>query len=940
MRGISLPRLALLLSTALLLSACGGDGGNKGGDNTTPDMGGGDMADANNGGNNQNNNNGDTDANNGDPEDSGDDTGAPDLDEDTGAPDMGEDLDPADLPEDLPPEDLPGEDDFFNMPDLEDDTEAAPDLQGECSPEQPCAEGVCQQGSCVDATPCMANLECLDSAQGARVCAGCFEGHCQQGGQCRAACDADGQCGQGERCVDGGCAPWGEVACASDAACPGAQRCDQQAYVCQNAAGCATDIDCAQGDVCDNQLGVCVSCRSNLDCDGFQTCQRSGFGAVCLEPDRCSSDEDCQGLRICDVQSGRCSNALCQEDRFEPNNRINEEVQMLREGVYTQLRICGGEADLFLVTTRPDGPLWVRTHSQGGPAQIKVYLGGANPFDPQEPFPPLAESSGSEQVQGVLIPAHPQARTFLVHVTSEHNGIQDYDLEISLDAPAFEEPPCPVDEVGINPARATPLPRGEVVNAALCTPEGQEVDSDWFRVELPAGQSGELSVIYPGETGAVQLSAWQQEDGEVVQRPIEARPEVFGQLLALPAGDQAQIWLVQVSARDAAVDQSYLLDLALVEQVDCGDDLEPNNSAMEATALPFPEGSQEASVSGASVCAGDEDWYSLSAMGGAGLRVQILTQEGPGQPGVATLWSQDQVVATSQAIQGGLRLELGMVPEGGADYLLQVQPGGALPWGYGVTAQQVEAFCADNDALEPSDLDNPVPIHLPALDASLCAGEQDVYAIEVQDNERLSVSLEGPEGATFAVQRVDNGLTLIQNVRSYQERLSTGGQLRIIVSGGPQTQGAYVLRTSGRAPGPENDTCQDAAPLTVGELVTGTLSGADDSASSQDCFTLGGSPDVVYRLSVGRSGPLVVTLRPMAGRGAPVAPQPTLFVRQACADPATELSEYCADDFQDGTPGDGVVTLSRRFDTGDYFIWVDGTTDGVLGDFTLEVQTP
>jgi hypothetical protein len=496
-----------------------------------------------------------------------------------------------------------------------------------------------------------------------------------------------------------------------------------------------------------------------------------------------------------------------------------------------------------------------------------------------------------------------------------------------------------VDEVGINPARATPLPTDEVTRANLCTVDGDPVDEDWFRVELPAGQSGELSVVYQGDAQGVVLTAWQEEDGEVVQREAEVRAEVFGQVLSLPAGDQAQSWFVKVSAGDADVTQSYLLDLALTAQVDCGDALEPNDTEQEATALAFPEGSQEVTSPQAQVCAGDEDWYSFSAQGGAGLRV-LLQDQGGGQSGVATLWSQGQVVATSEATDQGLSLELGMVPEGGADYLIQVQPSGALPWSYAATVQQVEAFCAENDALEPSDEDNPVPVYQPALDATLCAGELDVYTVQVGDNETLNVDLEGAQGLTFAVRRQDNDLTLIQGVRSYQERLSTGGQLSIVVSGDAQAQGDYVLRTNGRAQAPDNDVCLSAAPLRVGEVVTGSLSGASDSASSQECFTLGGSPDVVYRLTVDRAGPLVVSLRPMPGRGAPVAPQPTLFVRQSCDDDTTELSGYCADDFQDSSPGDGVVTLSQRFDTGDYFIWVDGTTDGVLGDFTLEVQTP
>lgn len=857
-------------------------------------------------------------------------------------PDLAEDaadvpVDMGDMaPEDMRPGDGPGEDDIFTQPDVGPEGDAPEDFAGECDEDNPCEDGVCALGSCVDASPCFSDAQCLGGALGARVCAGCFAGDCEGGGACRAACEEDGQCGEGERCVDGGCAARAPLGCDADADCAGAQRCDPQAYVCVDGGACASDLDCAGGRLCDSGLGACVECRSNLDCEGFQSCQRSPFGATCAEPGRCSTDDDCLGLRICDGQSGRCASPICAEDRLEPNNRINEDIRMLREGVQTGLRLCNGEADLFLVTSRADQALWARTRSEGGPVQILLYPGGANPFDPIEPLEPVAVSSGDGETQGLVIPAEAQGRTWLLRLTSDQGGVQGYALEISLSAPPFAQGDCPQDEPNASAGRATPLVAGAPTEATLCAAPG-EADEDWYRASLPAGRGGELALVFQGEAPGVTV--WRQDGEALAQEAIQARAEGFGASLSLPASEVTQSWFVRLERQGAA--QEVLLDLREVEAVACEDMYEPNDAPEGASALAF-EGPL-ARVEAAQVCAGDVDYYRWAAPGGVGLQIDLTRPEGaPGLTPLARLLRADlSPVGVARPAGDGLRLALGEVPVGGAEYLLEVQSAGALAASYDVEVAQVAPFCAENDALEPSDAANPVPIYAPALDATLCAGEEDVYVLDTADREQLLLELEGAEGVVFDVRRQDNNLALIQGARRFQERLASGGALRVTVRGATQTSsGAYTLRSSGRAQGPENQRCAGAIPLAVGEVARGRLSGADDAASSAGCFTLGGSPDVVYRLQVERGGPLVVRVRPLPGPGAPAPAQVTVFARSICDDMQSERPDFCADDFQDMSPGDGVVTLNQRFDPGDVYLWVDGTLDGALGDFEIQVEAP
>lgn len=76
--------------------------------------------------------------------------------------------------------------------------------------------------------------------------------------------------------------------------------------------GCFSDHDCAYGSVCDGHTGQCVdefepepeeiACHRPLDCDGNETCSRSG---ICMAGDCHFSSVGCVRGYECSADSGR-----------------------------------------------------------------------------------------------------------------------------------------------------------------------------------------------------------------------------------------------------------------------------------------------------------------------------------------------------------------------------------------------------------------------------------------------------------------------------------------------------------------------------------------------------------------------------------------------------------------------------------------------------------
>ncbi len=826
----------------------------------------------------------------------------------------------------------------------EEDVEEDVPVGSECSLDDPCREGVCnlENGACEDRDPCFGPLDCLGGQLGDRVCAGCPDGQCpEEGGVCRDRCDTSVECPQGELCVDGGCGAFPGLGCVGDGDCQGGQVCDSQAFACVDAPTCAEDTDCVGGRRCDVGTQSCRQCLRDVDCGGLQRCISDIFVSACEEPSRCFGDQDCQGLRFCDVEGGVCLNPVCQEDRFEPNNRINENTVFLREGVSTGLRLCGGEADLFLVTVPSNKPLVALTRQEGGPLKLFVYPGGSDPFGSGAPEP-IAESTGSEREQGVIVPATPQGGTYLLHVTSPVEGPKNYSLRILFDPPERVIEACGPDEENVGPDTAPLLQRDLPRTGEIC-PEGELGDEDWFRFQVGLGVGLELSLLYPVQGDGLTMAFFKRVGNNLVDHRVPVQERSFGKLSVFGAQDELETIFIRVTGLRPEARGDFLLSLVAIE--DCEDDAqEPNDDPGSAVQLLIDPRTRLARVEALAVCFTDTDYFGLTAQGGRGIQASASLPDGvDGAPPALSILELrgDVLVPVGNARSDGRRsvVSLGSTAQGGATYLFEIQATSEGVTPYILEVELLSApFCDTNDALEPSDADNVVPVESTSLGAFLCAGEEDWYRISAEAGAEADLSLGGPPGVVFDLRRLDD-LSLV--VEGASGRLLTTiedeGELAIVVRGqSEEMEGDYTLRTNLTADPPANDVCEGAQQLRSGQRVAGTLRGARDNITSVDpigCFTLDGSPDVVYAFTIGVTSDVDITVTPGLG-----GLQPTVFLQRDCDDPGSILEGLCATDFDDARPFDGVVSLSQRLTAGTYFLWVDGATEGAVGDFEVLLQ--
>jgi len=112
-------------------------------------------------------------------------------------------------------------------------------------------------------------------------------------------CTDDGQCGVGEVCTAGNCAPAG---CSTTNDCAMGAVCWKGACT----PGCRTDAECSDGQVCrgaecvrdPTTCPICEPCRSSADCGGSDYfCVDTGSGGACTKD--CTTNADCDGDSSC-----------------------------------------------------------------------------------------------------------------------------------------------------------------------------------------------------------------------------------------------------------------------------------------------------------------------------------------------------------------------------------------------------------------------------------------------------------------------------------------------------------------------------------------------------------------------------------------------------------------------------------------------------------------
>ena len=216
------------------------------------------------------------------------------------------------------------------------------------------------------------------------------------------------------------------------------------------------------------------------------------------------------------------------------------------------------------------------------------------------------------------------------------------------------------------------------LGAATQTLDGLSVcdnDTDWYRLPLPAHHALAVEVSSDAALTAALFEA-------SATTPIDD-----GTQLVVDATSIARTFDVQVSGLDGAVGP-YRMD---VEMVCSEDGAEPNDDRDAATTLA-PDGS----LTGRTLCAGDEDWFTLDAdtADGQGLRIRVLT-DAP-ELAVEILEPGEDAVLQRAETSGDGRFV--MLPDAAAGTSLRVftEDGSLASYDLDVAEVPNDELCADN----------------------------------------------------------------------------------------------------------------------------------------------------------------------------------------------------------------------------------------------------
>ncbi|MEZ4458690.1 MAG: hypothetical protein R3E66_02975 [bacterium] len=251
----------------------------------------------------------------------------------------------------------------------------------ECDTTEDCAEGVCDNGTCVqdlcvdvtcprgvcavatgecvNATVCTNETEATDCVEGygcygqrcvteAEYCETqtCARGVCSlaaKGCANAASCTMDSECLEGSFCENGTCS---------------ANRCDANMVMCDrgvcegttgecvNATTCSSGAECVDNFYCVD--GACTEVdQACAGCEGNQVCAYDqGTTVTCEEsPAGCNNTFDCLGDRVCD--SGSCvAPGTCAADALEPFDQAAPYALDDNSGVVSA-SLCANDEDAF-----------------------------------------------------------------------------------------------------------------------------------------------------------------------------------------------------------------------------------------------------------------------------------------------------------------------------------------------------------------------------------------------------------------------------------------------------------------------------------------------------------------------------------------------------------------------------------------------------------------
>lgn len=612
-------------------------------------------------------NNDDPDADAGDPEDEQVET--PDGDAD------GE-SDPVDPPDvDADADDMGVEDEM-----VEPDVPAPTDCNPPCPGLQRCD---LENNACLEPPICLTDVDCL----GDKVC---FENRCldRTGTEAAGGCFDDASCaGQGEDLfcnLEGhNCLPGGR--CNRDAQCPG-------------------DLVCGLG-------GLCRQCAGDEDCPGNLQCDTADAAFVCVEPPECVTNDDCRGDRTCVI--GRCTEPMCQDDNFEPNN-VCSQATAVTDGNYAARKICRDDCDWYSMEVGTGDGLVARVRHDPSLGDLDLTLHGG-PCENDNPGPLLQRSASLAPNEVVSFPRVFNPTTFYFSVcpfvTPQDGGTNEYELDVLTVEGGF----C-VDDVydenspNDEPPRASQLTVLErpfefrAGNLQVCPDSG-----DWYRLQVNQDDFVTVTIEFNDSFGDLDLLLF---DGQPINEqapPLVAsqtRNNVESVSAAISQGGEIYIFV----GSPIGGQNEYTMTVEVVAE--CTDSFEPNDTVNDAADL---SGLPPTTFNGLRWCAPtpieengqvigetepDADWFTATLNPGQAVVATVRYDENLGQDISAELLSRPGDPAPAVVTGTAGVLSFAIVPstvDSQVFFGLSSQGESSLTYSLTYEVRSADEICVDDD---------------------------------------------------------------------------------------------------------------------------------------------------------------------------------------------------------------------------------------------------
>lgn len=555
-----------------------------------------------------------------------------------------------------------------------------------------------------------------------------------------AACDADGVgCLPDEQCVEGACVR--REKCTADTDCKSAAwECVFPAQRCELRTGfgemCSAELPCDPGAFCAlgrcRETGASVPCAKRSDCPAGLVCDQQSF--FCIERGPCTLSETypelaCERDSTCDEASGFClleNQGECTPETAADDCGAGQKCDTAGRCVQC---LADGDCGVGLVCNVRAGRCESEDLCQSD-ADCPSHL-FCDPVTAlcQVPPPPCTSDDDCQiaevcnRVSGVCE---------LPGGACIDDRLEDNDTPAGAEVVEVEGAPVVLDELMLCPD-----------------------DDDVFAVDLTAGQR--LDVALTGTDPRARATAWIVDSAAGQSLAFtETAPRGDGRLGFV--ADQDGRYTVRVTALLAP--SPYDATFAVTDDVACTADMFEtaggNNAVSTATTLDV--GASRAVL--ASLCRGDADYYQVALAAGEKLTATVTPADGTVDLDLALYSAQTGALLATARTAAALESVAARVGDA-QDVVLGVTARPSDASAYQLDLVRSPAFVCTADDAEPNDsvmapdMPTAVTARTARFDHTLCADDVDLYALTVQDFDRLLITALATETATVRVDVLD-----------------------------------------------------------------------------------------------------------------------------------------------------------------------------------------